>query len=63
MADDALNLLCAHIAYVIAKDRNDGTIVAATMIAAHIVGIKVLATGIIGGIYRIWRRAPTSRII
>ncbi|SPP79732.1 pseudouridine-metabolizing bifunctional protein C1861.05 [Drosophila guanche] len=38
--------------YVVAKGQSGGTTVAATMIVAHRVGIKVFATGGIGGVHR-----------
>ncbi|XP_001356422.1 pseudouridine-metabolizing bifunctional protein C1861.05 [Drosophila pseudoobscura] len=38
--------------YVVARGQSGGTTVAATMIVAHRVGIKVFATGGIGGVHR-----------
>lgn len=52
MAPDAMKLSRADLAFAVAEGRTGGTTVAATMIAAHIVGIGVFATGGIGGVHR-----------
>lgn len=49
---DALKLSRADLAYAIVKGRTGGTTVAATMMAAHLAGIHVFATGGIGGVHR-----------
>lgn len=49
---EALKLSRADLAYAIAEGRTGGTTVAATMIAAHLAGISVFATGGIGGVHR-----------
>ncbi|MBZ0164824.1 MAG: pseudouridine-5'-phosphate glycosidase [Notoacmeibacter sp.] len=49
---NALKLSRADLAYAVAEGRTGGTTVAATMIAAHRVGIAVFATGGIGGVHR-----------
>lgn len=49
---DALKLSRADLAYAIAQKRTGGTTVAATMIAAHLAGIHVFATGGIGGVHK-----------
>jgi len=52
MTGGAMKLSRADIAYAVAEGRTGGTTVAATMIAAHLVGIKVFATGGIGGVHK-----------
>lgn len=49
---DAMKLSRADLAFAIAEGRTGGTTVAATMIAAHLVGIAVFATGGIGGVHK-----------
>ncbi len=49
---DALKLSRADLAYAVSEGRTGGTTVAATMIAAHLAGISVFATGGIGGVHR-----------
>ncbi len=51
-AKDVLKLSSADIAYGLASGRTGATTVAATMIAAHLAGIGVFATGGIGGVHR-----------
>ncbi len=51
-AKDVLKLSSADIAYGLASGRTGATTVAATMIAAHLAGISVFATGGIGGVHR-----------
>ena len=48
----AMKLSRADLGFAIAQGRTGGTTVAATMIAAHIAGIKVFATGGIGGVHK-----------
>ena len=48
----ALKLSRADLAFAIAEGRTGGTTVAATMIGAHLAGIKVFATGGIGGVHK-----------
>lgn len=48
----AMKLSRADIAFAVAEGRTGGTTVAATMIAAHLAGIKVFATGGIGGVHK-----------
>jgi pseudouridine-5'-phosphate glycosidase len=48
----AMKLSRADLAFAITEGRNGGTTVAATMIAAHLAGIKVFATGGIGGVHK-----------
>ena len=48
----ALKLSRADLAYAVASGRTGGTTVAATMIAAHLAGIRVFATGGIGGVHK-----------
>jgi pseudouridine-5'-phosphate glycosidase len=48
----ALKLSRADLAYALAQRRDGGTTVAATMIAAHLAGIAIFATGGIGGVHR-----------
>ncbi|MCG7505302.1 pseudouridine-5'-phosphate glycosidase [Mesorhizobium retamae] len=52
MTDDAMKLSRADFAFAVAEGRTGGTTVAATMIAAHMAGIKVFATGGIGGVHK-----------
>ena len=47
-----MKLSRADLAYAVAEKRTGGTTVAATMIAAHMAGIKVFATGGIGGVHK-----------
>ena len=49
---DAAKLSRADMAICIAKGETGATTVAATMIAAHLAGIEVFATGGIGGVHR-----------
>jgi pseudouridine-5'-phosphate glycosidase len=49
---DAMKLSRADLGYAIAMGRTGATTVAATMIAAHLAGIAVFATGWIGGVHR-----------
>jgi pseudouridine-5'-phosphate glycosidase len=51
-AKDVLKLSSADIAYALAAGRTGATTVAATMIAAHLAGIGIFATGGIGGVHR-----------
>ena len=51
-AEDVMKLSRADIAFGIAQGRNGATTVAATMIAAHLAGIEVFATGGIGGVHK-----------
>ena len=51
-AMDVMKLSRADIAFGIAQGRNGATTVAATMIAAHLAGIEVFATGGIGGVHK-----------
>jgi pseudouridylate synthase len=48
----AMKLSRADLAYAIAEGKTGGTTVAATMIAAHLAGIQVFATGGIGGVHK-----------
>ena len=48
----AMKLSRADLAFAVAEKRTGGTTVAATMIAARIAGIKVFATGGIGGVHK-----------
>ncbi|WP_109577006.1 pseudouridine-5'-phosphate glycosidase [Aminobacter sp. AP02] len=52
MTGGAMKLSRADIAFAVAEGCTGGTTVAATMIAAHLVGIKVFATGGIGGVHK-----------
>jgi pseudouridine-5'-phosphate glycosidase len=52
MTGDAMKLSRADIGFAVAQKRTGGTTVAATMIAAHMAGIKVFATGGIGGVHK-----------
>ena len=49
---DAMKLSRADLAFAVAAGRTGGTTVAATMLAAALAGIKVFATGGIGGVHR-----------
>lgn len=49
---DALKLSRADLAFAVAQSVTGATTVAATMIAAHLAGIRVFATGGIGGVHR-----------
>lgn len=51
-AQDVLKLSRADLAYAVATGRTGATTVASTMIAAHMAGIAVFATGGIGGVHR-----------
>jgi len=51
-APHPLKLSRADLAFAVAEKRTGGTTVAATMIAAHLAGIEVFATGGIGGVHR-----------
>jgi pseudouridine-5'-phosphate glycosidase len=51
-AKDVLKLSSADLAYGLASGRTGATTVAATMIAAHLAGISIFATGGIGGVHR-----------
>jgi pseudouridylate synthase len=51
-AADVMKLSRADLAFAVATGRNGATTVAATMIAAHLAGIAVFATGGIGGVHR-----------
>jgi pseudouridine-5'-phosphate glycosidase len=48
----AMKLSRADIGFAVADGRTGGTTVAATMIAAHMAGISVFATGGIGGVHK-----------
>lgn len=50
--DGAMKLSRADLAFALAEGRSGGTTVAATMLAAHLAGIAVFATGGIGGVHR-----------
>jgi pseudouridine-5'-phosphate glycosidase len=52
MTGDAMKLSRADLGFAVAQGRTGGTTVAATMICAHIAGIKVFATGGIGGVHK-----------
>ncbi|MBZ9843404.1 pseudouridine-5'-phosphate glycosidase [Mesorhizobium sp. CA5] len=52
MTGDAMKLSRADLGFAVAQTRTGGTTVAATMIAAHMAGIKVFATGGIGGVHK-----------
>lgn len=47
----AMKLSRADLAFAVSEGRTGGTTVAATMIAAHMAGIRVFATGGIGGVH------------
>lgn len=51
-AKDVMKLSRADLGFAIAERRTGGTTVAATMIAAHLAGISVFATGGIGGVHK-----------
>ncbi len=51
-AKDVMKLSRADLAVAMADGKNGATTVAATMIAAHLAGIKVFATGGIGGVHK-----------
>jgi pseudouridylate synthase len=57
----AMKLSRADFAFAIAAGRTGGTTVAATMLAAALAGIKVFATGGIGGVHRTWKSSPARR--
>lgn len=48
----AMKLSRADLSFAISERRTGGTTVAATMIAAHLAGIRVFATGGIGGVHK-----------
>lgn len=50
--EGAMKLSRADLAYAVAERRTGGTTVAATMIGAHLAGIRVFATGGIGGVHK-----------
>ncbi len=52
MTQDVMKLSRADMAIAITTGKTGATTVAATMIAAHLAGIKVFATGGIGGVHR-----------
>jgi len=52
MTGDAMKLSRADLAFAVAQGRTGGTTVAATMICAAIAGIRVFATGGIGGVHK-----------
>ena len=52
MTSGAMKLSRADLAFAVAEGRTGGTTVAATMIAAHMAGIKMFATGGIGGVHK-----------
>jgi pseudouridine-5'-phosphate glycosidase len=51
-AKDVLKLSRADLPYAVSAGRHGATTVAATMICAHLAGLKVFATGGIGGVHR-----------
>jgi pseudouridylate synthase len=51
-AKDVLKLSRADLAFAVSAQRHGSTTVAATMICAHLAGIRVFATGGIGGVHR-----------
>ncbi len=51
-ADDVMKLSRADLPFALAAGRTGSTTVAATMIAAHLAGISVFATGGVGGVHR-----------
>ncbi|KAF5061016.1 pseudouridine-5'-phosphate glycosidase [Proteiniclasticum sp. QWL-01] len=51
-ATDVIKASRRDIPYIVAQGRNGGTTVGATMIVAALAGIKVFATGGIGGVHR-----------
>lgn len=52
MAGSVMKLSRADLAFAVSEGRTGGTTVAATMICAHMAGIRVFATGGIGGVHR-----------
>ncbi|MGH6760221.1 MAG: pseudouridine-5'-phosphate glycosidase [Phyllobacterium sp.] len=48
---DAMKVSRADLAFAVSESRTAGTTVAATMLAAHLAGIQVFATGGIGGVH------------
>ena len=50
--EGAMKLSRADLAFAVAEKRTGGTTVAATMIAAALAGVKVFATGGIGGVHK-----------
>lgn len=52
MVSGAMKLSRADLAFAVAQGRTGGTTVAATMICARMAGIKVFATGGIGGVHK-----------
>ena len=52
VATGPMKLSRADLAYAVAGGRTGGTTVAATMICAHMAGIRVFATGGIGGVHK-----------
>ncbi len=55
-AKDVLKLSRADLPYALAAGKDGATTVAATMICAHLAGIRVFATGGIGGVHRGFER-------
>jgi pseudouridine-5'-phosphate glycosidase len=51
-ARDVMKLSRADLPYAVASKRHGATTVAATMICAHLAGIRVFATGGIGGVHQ-----------
>ena len=51
-AENVMKLSRADLAFALAEGRTGATTVAATMMAAHLAGIAVFATGGIGGVHR-----------
>ncbi|MBL0405323.1 pseudouridine-5'-phosphate glycosidase [Microvirga aerilata] len=51
-AKDVMKLSRADLPYAVASGRHGATTVAATMICAHLAGIRVFATGGIGGVHQ-----------
>ena len=51
-AKDVMKLSRADLPYAVAAKRHGATTVAATMICAHLAGIRVFATGGIGGVHQ-----------
>src|SRR5690349_12357649 len=51
-ANDVMKLSRADLPYAVASGRHGATTVAATMICAHLAGIRVFATGGIGGVHQ-----------
>ncbi|WP_046864355.1 pseudouridine-5'-phosphate glycosidase [Microvirga massiliensis] len=51
-AKDVLKLSRADLAFAVSTRRHGATTVAATMICAHLAGIRIFATGGIGGVHR-----------